>query len=365
MSGGGGSGTPTSQTITQTTIPDWLRPKVEGMLGGATQQIFNTTPTQTPVLDSSGNPVMNADGTPQMQTSYNINGVKPYQAYGGTYDAQGNLTNPQQAAEAAVAGFSPLQTQVQNAAKTMQMPGQFGTATNLATQAGNYGQLATDPNAVQQYMNPYLQASLAPQMQLLSQQQGQQQAANQAQAAQAGAFGGSRMGVQNALQNQANQLAMSNLVGQGYNTAFNTANQNMQSAAGLQNAAASNLANIGSSQLGAQQGILNLQNTVGAQQQQQQQNIINQAISNYANAQQYPLQQYNAYNALLRGYAVPGQTATQYQAAPSATSMLTGLGTAGIGAAQLMNGSKKGGKISGDGIDKLAINNALKRKAKA
>jgi hypothetical protein len=44
---------------------------------------------------------------------------------------------------------------------------------------------------------------------------------------------------------------------------------------------------------------------------------------------------------LLRGYAIPGQTATQYQAAPSVVSQAAGLGTAGIGALGLYNAMNK------------------------
>jgi len=359
MSSGGGGGTPTSQTITQSNIPDWLQPQVETLLGGATQQLFNTKPDTT--TDASGNQV----------TTQDITGVKPYNPYS---------QNPSDY----IAGFSPLQQASQAGAGQLQVPGQIGTGSDItaasaATSADvgqrglgygqnaadvgtNYAASATDPNAIAQYMNPYLQNALLPQEQLLAQQQAAQGQQQQAQAAQAGALGGSRFGVQQAAQNQANQLAMSNLVGQGYSNAYNQASQNQQFGANLNlqgNQAAlqgvntalqglnqagnmgSQLGNLGGQELAAQTGILGLQNQMGAQQQTQQQNIINQAISNYANAQQYPMQQLNAYNALLRGYAIPGQTATQYQAAPSAVSQLAGLGTAGIGALGLYNTMSK------------------------
>lgn len=110
-----------------------------------------------------------------------------------------------------------------------------------------------------------------------------------------------------------------------------------QAGYGLANQAASNLSNIGTAQLGAQTGILNLQNQIGGQQQNQEQQVINQAIQNYANAQQQPLNNLNQFNALLRGYALPGTTTTQYQAQPTFANQLTGFGTAGIGALALNN----------------------------
>jgi hypothetical protein len=58
------------------------------------------------------------------------------------------------------------------------------------------------------------------------------------------------------------------------------------------------------------------------------------------------MQRYNQLNALVRGYAVPGSTTTQYQAAPSLVSQAAGLGMAGYGLSQLSGvGKAKGGRI--------------------
>jgi hypothetical protein len=113
---------------------------------------------------------------------------------------------------------------------------------------------------------------------------------------------------------------------------------------GLLGQQAGTMGQLGAQQLAAQQGIIGLQAQQGALAQQQEQNIINQAIQNYAMAQQYPLQQFGAYNALLRGYAIPGQTMTQYQAAPSMASQLAGLGMGAYGLSRMM-GQKKGGVV--------------------
>ena len=113
-----------------------------------------------------------------------------------------------------------------------------------------------------------------------------------------------------------------------------------QAGYGLANQAASNLANIGTQQLAGQTGILGLQNQIGAQQQAQEQQYINQAIQNYAQAQEAPMQAYNQYNAMLRGYALPGTTSTQYQAAPSVLSQVGGAGVAGLGLYNAMNPGK-------------------------
>lgn len=363
-SGGGGGGGQTQQSNQYSSLSPWIAPYIGSMLGAAQQQVFN--------VDQSGG----------------ITGIKPYSAY-GTYNPQtggqyGMSPDSMQAAQSSVAGFTPLQTQAQQGVANLQLPsdyaqasqaaqagtmGSFGAARQagqygrMGAQAGmSYGQEATNPYAVQAYMNPYLQASLAPQIEMANRQFGEQAAQNAAQATKAGAFGGSRFGVQQA-QNQLNQnLALQNLVGQGYNQAFNTAQQNMQQAAqlGMQGAGmglqgvsgqlagygqglggAGTMANVAGQGLQAQQGILGLQAQTGAQQQQQQQNIINQAMQNYATAQQYPMSQIAQLKALTVGLPIADVTTTQQSAAPSTASAIAGLGTTGIAGLGLYNAMNK------------------------
>lgn len=348
--GSGGGGGPTSSTVTQSNVPDWLRPQVETTLGAATQEMFN----------------VNRD-------TGKIEGVKPFTAYS---------QNPSDY----VAGFSPMQNQAFGNIANLQVPGQFGTGTQMAQMSGQgalsvapqaagiasqqanagnqYMGMATNPGSMQAFMSPYMQNVVNVQQQ---QAQRQSDIANQsmnAGFAQRGAFGGGRQGIaqgqanadlmrqkqgiqatglQNAFQNaqQAQQFG-SNLGLQG----LQGAQQGMQNVLGaydLLGRQGANVGNLGTQQLAAQKDIIGLQSTAGGQQQQQQQNIINQAIQNFANARQYPIQQLNAYNALIRGYAAPGQTTTSYQAAPPMASQLAGLGTAAYGASQLMKA--KGGAI--------------------
>jgi hypothetical protein len=370
---GGGGGGPTTSTTNTSNIPDWLRPQVESVLGGSMQELFDTKP------------VTAEDGT----KTYDITGVrkdafKPYSANPHDY----------------VAGFSPLQQQVQYNAANLQMPGQYNQATGL-TGMGGIGALGTaqqaqgmgsdylnatsnvyNPktggydasNAVGSFMSPYMQNVVDVQNQAAQRQADIAKTQRNAQATKSGAFGGSRQAIENSEANRSLQGLMNNNQLQGQQAAYQGALQNMQYGAGLgmqglstaqqgygmAGQAGTGLANIGNQQLAAQQGILGLQSQVGKDQQAQEQQIINQNIQNYANQQQAPMQAYNQYNALLRGYAVPGMTATQYQAAPSMTSQIAGLGTAAAGAYGLMK--KKGGAIKepkGRGIDSLGLRNAL------
>lgn len=328
---GGGGGGQTQQSDQYQSLAPWAQPYITSMLGAAQSQVFNTNPQGE------------------------ITGINPYTAYG--IGGAGMSPEQQAAAQASVAGFTPLQQQAFQGAGQLQTPGQFGQATGMAglgtlqaLNAGrNYQNMATNPYAVGAYMNPYLQESLQPQINEI--QRGADIAAQQAasQATAAGAFGGTRGALaQNEAQRNA-VLAKQNALAQGYNQAFNQAQQAMQYGAGLglQGAqtgiqGASALGNLGTSQLAAQQGILGLQNQYGTQQQQQAQNVINQAMQNYQTAQQYPMQQLGQLKSLVTGLPITDVTTTQTQAAPSTTSQLAGLGTTGIAGLGLYNAMNKG-----------------------
>jgi hypothetical protein len=595
--GGGGGGGPTSSTVTQSNVPDWLRPQVENVLMGAGRNLFQTQKVDTGEKDEAGKPIFRED----------ITGTKPFTPYS---------TDPSKY----VAGFSPLQQQVQYNAANLQMPGQFNQATgyanmaaqggldsarqaagygnagfqsgqmgqslgiqggqyygNMGAQAGmqgqqsgllgqqigtqggqyyggmgagygnqaaglsnaamgyggmgagygnqaaqlantalGYGQNAssignmalqaqqtgqgitaqsqrladqqaaagqqyaaqmTNPNAVQQYMNPYQSAVTDVQLASAQRQADIATQGRKAAAARAGAYGGSRQAIENAEANRALATQQDTIRAQGQQAAYDKAIQNMQYGSnlglqglsgaqsglgtalqggqlglsgigqalagqqgalsgvgqagsmyglgmqgaqsglagvnaanqayqtgiqgagmglqgvdrqlagtaqgmqgaqsamqgagvglqgvnaqlagtaqgmqgaqtglqgvsgqqagyGLANQAAGQLGQLGTQQLAAQTGILGLQNQIGGQQQGQQQQIINQAIQNYAQAQEAPMTAFNQYNALLRGYAVPGQTTTQYQAQPTLGNQIAGFGTAGVSALALNN----------------------------
>jgi hypothetical protein len=318
--GKGGGGAPTQNTSYQTNIPEYAEPYVHNMLGATQKQLFNM----------SGN---------------SITGFKPYTPYSTDMNDY-------------VAGFSPLQQRAQQNAANMQMPGQFGMANQmagaaglgslgLAGQAANAGnqfqQQATNPYAVQQYMNPYLQASLDPQIENIRRQYGITGTQQQGQATQAGAFGGSREALMAAENNRAMNAGINNAITQGYNNAFNNAQQQQQFGAnlGLQGyqtglsglgqagQAASTLGQLGGQEQSALQNIINAQNTMGAQQQSLEQQKINQAIQDYATQQQYPMMQLGMMSNMIRGLPLQGVTTQSYQAQPSLLSQ--GIGAIGSG----------------------------------
>lgn len=339
--GGGGGSAPTQTTAYQTNLPEYARPYVETMLGATQRQLFNT---------STG-----PDGT-------TIDSFKPYQPYS---------TNPNDY----VAGFSPLQQQAQSGAANMQLPQEYAQAAGLTgmntmgsmglagqeAQAGNrYNQMATNPYAVGAFMNPYIQQSLDPQLAMIQHDADTQQMQAQGNATRAGAFGGTRSALMAAEAQRAGELAKQQAIGQGYNNAYNQAQQAMQYGAGLglqgQQAAmqgygqglqgAGQLANIGSQALQGQQGIYNLQNQLGGQQQALEQQKINQAIQDYATQQQYPMMQLGLMSNMLRGLPMQSTTVQSYQAQPSTFQQILGLGgtAAALGKAGIF---RKGGKVKG------------------
>jgi hypothetical protein len=101
---------------------------------------------------------------------------------------------------------------------------------------------------------------------------------------------------------------------------------------GIANQSAGTLGQLGTQQLGAQSNIINLQSQAGAQQQAQEQQKINQAIQDYATAQQYPYMQLGIMNSMLRGLPLQSSTTSMYQAQPSTGQQLLGYGLGALGA---------------------------------
>lgn len=336
--GGGGSSQPTQSTTYSTNIPEYAAPYVQNMLNAAQNQVYTMDGGQ-------------------------VTGFKPYTPYS---------TDPSNY----VAGFSPMQQQAFSTAANMQVPPEYGAATGLAGVSGaralglagsmagagsDYVRAATDPRSVAAFMSPYQQNVVDYQKMQAARDYQIADQSRRAQAVGAGAFGGSRQAIQ---ESEAQRALMSQLQGiqaTGSQQAFQNAQQAQQYAAnlglqgqqgalqGLQGtlSAASTLGQLGTSQLGAETNIANLQSSMGAQQQAQQQKMIDQSIQNYATAQQYPYMQLGIINSLLRGLPMQSTTTQSYQATPSTGQQLAGLGISGLGAYKAMSGFKEGGEVQG------------------
>jgi len=328
---GGGSPPPTQSTSYNTNVPEYARPYVENMLESAQKQIYNDDMTT----------------------------FRPYQAYSSDVNDY-------------FAGFSPLQRSAQQAAYYMQTPSQIAEGSQLTGLAGlgslgiagqaagagqQYAQQATNPNAIQAYMSPYMQNVVDYQKSQALRDYQIGQPMRRAQAVGAGAFGGSRQAIMESEAERALGSQLQGIAAQGSQQAFQDAQRQQQFGAqlGLQGqqaalqglgqaaGAGTALGGLGTQQLAAQQGIVNLQSQLGGQQQQLEQAKINQAIQDYATAQQYPYMQLGVLNAMLRGLPLQQTTTQTYQAAPSPISQFGGLAATGLGAYGAMGGFKAAG----------------------
>jgi hypothetical protein len=333
---GGGGGTQQSTGTTYTSnIPEYARPYVETMLGATQKQLFNM----------EGN---------------EITGFKPYQPYSTDVNDY-------------VAGFSPLQRQAMQATGQLQTPGQLTQASGLAGLSGlgamgaaqqamgagqQFQNMATDPRAMQGYMSPYMQNVVDYQKSQALRDFQIGQPMRRAQAVGQGAFGGSRQAIMEAEAERSLGSQLQGITAAGSQKAFEDAQKQQQFGAqlgmqGLQTGlqgygqmgqAASTLGTLGSQQFGQQKDIIGMQSQMGREQQAMEQQKINQAIQDFANAQQYPLMQLGVMSNMLRGLPMQSQTTNQYVAAPNAITQ--GIGLAGAGAS-IFNalGRKEGGVI--------------------
>jgi hypothetical protein len=374
--GKGGGGGPQTSTTQTSNIPEYAKPYVMNMLGAAQNQLFTTQGDQ-------------------------ITGFRPYQAYSSNpqdyfagpsslqqnvYNQAGQMQTPGQFATgtglAALGGMGQLGTTQQAG-----MYGQQGAGLGLAGASAaapafsagqQYAQQVTNPGAMQSYMSPYQQAVTDVAKNAAVREA--QIAGTQANlgAARQGTYGGARQALQQS-ERERNLLGnLSNIQAQGSQSAYDRALAQQQFGAnlglqgiqtglqgiqagmqgigqGLQGVGAQQAGYAGAGQAGATLGQLGgaqqqadlarmgFQQQTGQQQQAYQQNIINQAIQDYATAQQYPYMQLSTMSNLLRGLPMQSMSTQQYQAQPSA--LQQGIGLLGTGASLYGAMKREGGAI--------------------
>jgi hypothetical protein len=329
--GGGGGGSSTQTQVVD--LPDWAKPTAQRQLGLA-----------------------------ESVTDINRN---PFQSFGGVKDASGRQVgfDPSKV----VAGFDPLQQQAYQRAGGMQTSPQLGQAMGLAGTVANralgtqFDPYATGQFGAQagQYMDPYMQNVVNIQQREAQRQADIASTQRGAQAVKSGAFGGSRQAIMDA--EAARNLAMQqgDIQARGLQDAFSRGQQQFNTEQqlreqsrqygaglglqGLQAAlqGAGQLGALGQQEFGQQRDILGLQNQFGAQQQAQQQALINAQAQNFAAQQRYPYQQLEFMSNILRGTPM-GTVQSLYAAQPNPLSQLVGAGTALYGASRMA----KGGSVS-------------------
>lgn len=292
---------------------------------------------------------------------------KPYQAYEGPR----------------IAGFSPMQLQSQQAAAGM-TPSQATAAGIDVAGAAALGGLGQNYQGGQfyggqfggrqaaQYMSPFIQEALAPQLreaQRSSDILGQQ---NAAKAVGQGAFGGSRSALVEAERQRNLGMQMGDIRAKGLQDAYQSAQaqfnadqaramqaqqlgeQSRQFGAnlglqGLQTAlqGAGQLGALGGQQFQQGMDINKLQNAYGGQQQALRQQGLDLAYQDFLNEQNYPYKQLGFMSDMIRGLPLGQQsTQTMYQAPGSVAGQVAGLGVGALGLSKFM---AEGGMAYADG----------------
>jgi hypothetical protein len=126
--------------------------------------------------------------------------------------------------------------------------------------------------------------------------------------------------------------------------------QGAQAGYGLANQSASNLTNMLGQQQQQELGLYNNQMAMGDKKMAYDQSILNQAVQDYANAQQYPLMQLGTMSNMLRGLPMQASTTNQYAASPNPVSQAVGTIGAGASIYNAMKpgpGGAAGGEVKG------------------
>jgi len=208
----GAMGSPSSGAMNSGILSDWAAPYVTQMLG------------QTQAL-----------------------AAQPYQVY------QGPMT----------AGESGLQSNVFQGLGSLNFPSQLGQSfsstgayqlPNMNPAPGAAPTAPAGPTGVAaNYMNPYLQSVLTPQLDELRRQNDITNMGANAKLTQAGAFGGGRQAIMNAENNRNLMMEQNKTVGQGYANAYDKAMQQYNTEQGQAKGLAELMAQQGASQRGIEQ----------------------------------------------------------------------------------------------------------------
>ena len=212
VSAPGAMGSPASGAMNSGILSDWAAPYVTQMLG------------QTQAL-----------------------AAQPYQVY------QGPMT----------AGESGLQGNVFQGLGSLNFPSQLGQSfsstgayqlPNMNAAPGAAPTAPAGPTGVAaNYMNPYLQSVLTPQLDELRRQNDITNMGANAKLTQAGAFGGGRQAIMNAENNRNLMMEQNKTVGQGYANAYDKAMQQYNTEQGQAKGLAELMAQQGASQRGIEQ----------------------------------------------------------------------------------------------------------------
>jgi hypothetical protein len=313
--GGGGGGSPpppAQQTVTNTSIPEYAAPYVQTMLG------------KTEAL-----------------TDINQN---PYQAYGGQRIAPFNPTQ-QQAFQNTLNQQTAGQLGAGTAMAGVSGLGSIGTANQLGQVGQQYANQATNPNATQAYMSPYMQNVLDVQKNEAFRDAQIRNIGSNLGSARQGTYGGARQLLGEQERNRNLQQGLANIQATGTQNAFQDAQRSQQFGAnlglqGLQGQLAGygqagqmagTLGQLGAAQFGQEQAINQGIQNVGNIQQAQSQQGLDLSYQDFLKQRNYPYQQLAFMSDMTRGIPLSQSAQQVYTAPPSQISQLGGLGMSALG----------------------------------
>lgn len=228
------------------------------------------------------------------------------------------------------AGPSEYQTEAWKGLSNLTLPTSLTeagkTLGELSTKAANY---SFDPNSVKDYMNPYLQQALDPQLAELRRQSQINMQPKLANLAKAGGYGGGRHAIMESEAGRNLLDLQGKTLGQGYKDAYDTAMKSAQYASdlglrGLQQAtsAAQGQGNVGAQE--ASYGLQNLQalSTAGKTQQEQDQAALNAQYNEWLRQQKYLPEMLKSQQSLIQGLG--GKETSTYNAQQSTLQKLVG-----------------------------------------
>lgn len=341
MSSGGSKQAPTTQTVTQTNIPEEFKPYFERLIGRVESQ-----------------------------------SLQPYQPYTAPRIAQsGNFADiaasrdlTRQTAGQGIAGLPQAQQTVQGNIDLARQLGQYGP--------GQFSQYQFDParqftgQEVQQYMSPYMENVLDVQKTQAVRDFDRLRGDRNSRAVAAGAFGGSRQAVQEGLAEEALLRQMGQIDATGRQAAFEQAAQQFGAdraaqfqtaqaqagelgrvqtgteasrqfgagqglaAVGAAGAEAGRLAALGEQDRAAQIQNAQMLEAIGRSQQAEQQAGLDMGYQDFLRQQGYPMEQLGFYSDILRGLPVAPASSTSQQGYQSYNPMQQALG-AGLSALSL------------------------------
>jgi len=280
--------TPSIGYSTVNALSPWAGDYVTNMLGSAQALANSPMPVYQGQLTAGPSALQNQQfaGLSDLAKT----GAPPIQFTTGTWSNQGAAAMPDLA--------TPSQTQSVSQAANQGIA-KFNQPMQLDT-SGNTGIAA-------QYMNPYLQQSLQPQLNLLAQTAATNEQADLGKLTSQGAFGGSRQAVLQGMDQNALLGQQANLIGQGYNTAYNNAQQQFNNEQQLNQQAQLNQQNANQASATFGLNTLNALGTAGGIQQGLTQAADTAAQNQFNQQALYPYQQLQFEQSMLSNLPISTQ----------------------------------------------------------